>query len=474
MAVPFAFDEMKGTDGVLRPAYGELSRWLDEIPADVLDYRRREAELIFRRIGITFAVYGDSEAQERLIPFDVLPRILAAAEWDIVRAGLEQRVKAINFYVRDIYGRRDILKAGVVPEDLVFQNPVFRPEMNGTKVPHDIYVHIAGIDIVRVDAETFYVLEDNARTPSGVSYMMENRELMLRLFPELFARHRVAPVENYPDELLATLKSVAPTTASADPIVVLLTPGIYNSAYYEHSFLADKLGIELVEGRDLFVREQVVYMRTTEGPKRVDVIYRRVDDDFLDPLAFRPDSTLGVPGIMSAYQAGRVTLANAVGTGVADDKAVYSYMPAIMKFYLGEEPILKNVPTWRCREPDHLSYVLDHLDELVVKEVHGSGGYGMLIGPRSDKATIAAFRAKLKAHPKNFIAQPTLALSTCPTCVEEGVAPRHVDLRPFILTGRDRIRIVPGGLTRVALKKGSLVVNSSQGGGTKDTWVLDR
>ena len=474
MAVPFAFDEMKGTDGVLRPAYGELSRWLDEIPADVLDYRRREAELIFRRIGITFAVYGDSEAQERLIPFDVLPRILAAAEWDIVRAGLEQRVKAINFYVRDIYGRRDILKAGVVPEDFVFQNPVFRPEMNGTKVPHDIYVHIAGIDIVRVDAETFYVLEDNARTPSGVSYMMENRELMLRLFPELFARHRVAPVENYPDELLATLKSVAPTTASADPIVVLLTPGIYNSAYYEHSFLADKLGIELVEGRDLFVREQVVYMRTTEGPKRVDVIYRRVDDDFLDPLAFRPDSTLGVPGIMSAYQAGRVTLANAVGTGVADDKAVYSYMPAIMKFYLGEEPILKNVPTWRCREPDHLSYVLDHLDELVVKEVHGSGGYGMLIGPRSDKATIAAFRAKLKAHPKNFIAQPTLALSTCPTCVEEGVAPRHVDLRPFILTGRDRIRIVPGGLTRVALKKGSLVVNSSQGGGTKDTWVLDR
>jgi uncharacterized circularly permuted ATP-grasp superfamily protein len=341
-------------------------------------------------------------------------------------------------------------------------------------VPHDIYVHIGGIDIVRVDADTFYVLEDNTRTPSGVSYMLENREIMLRLFPELFSRHRVAPVENYPDELLATLKSVAPASANSDPSVVLLTPGLYNSAYYEHSFLAEKLGIELVEGRDLFVKDEFVYMRTTQGAKRVDVIYRRIDDDFLDPLAFRPDSVLGVPGLMSAYHAGNITLANAVGTGVADDKAVYSFMPAIVKFYLGGEPILKNVPTWRCREPEHLDYVLDHLEELVVKEVHGSGGYGMLIGPKAAKATIAAFRAKLKTQPKNFIAQPTLALSTCPTCVEEGVAPRHVDLRPFVLTGRDRVRIVPGGLTRVALKKGSLVVNSSQGGGTKDTWVLDQ
>jgi uncharacterized circularly permuted ATP-grasp superfamily protein len=341
-------------------------------------------------------------------------------------------------------------------------------------VPHDIYVHTGGIVIVRVDAEVFYVLEDNTRTPSGVSYMLENREIMLRLFPELFARHRVAPVENYPDELLATVKSVAPANSSADPTVVLLTPGVYNSAYYEHSFLADKLGVELVEGRDLFVKDDLVYMRTTQGPKRVDVIYRRIDDDFLDPLVFRPDSALGVPGLMSVYQAGNVTLSNAVGTGIADDKAVYSYMPAIVKFYLGEEPILRSVPTWRCREDEHLAYVLDHLEELVVKEVHGSGGYGMLIGPKADKATIALFRAKLKANPKNFIAQPTLALSTCPTCVEEGVAPRHVDLRPFVLTGRDRIRIVPGGLTRVALKKGSLVVNSSQGGGTKDTWVLDR
>jgi uncharacterized circularly permuted ATP-grasp superfamily protein len=345
--------------------------------------------------------------------------------------------------------------------------------MNGQDVPHDVYVHIAGIDIVRVNPENFFVLEDNARTPSGVSYMLENREIMLRLFPELFSRYRVAPVENYPDELLATLKSIAPPTVSAEPTVVLLTPGVYNSAYYEHSFLADKLGVELVEGRDLTVKDDVVHMRTTEGLKRVDVIYRRIDDDFLDPLVFRPDSALGVPGLMSAYQAGNITLANAVGTGIADDKAVYSYMPDIVRFYLGEEPLLKNVPTWRCRDSEHLAYVLDHIEELVVKEVHGSGGYGMLIGPKADKATVAAFRAKLKSDPKNFIAQPTLALSTCPTCVDDGLAPRHVDLRPFVLSGGDRVRIVPGGLTRVALKKGSLVVNSSQGGGTKDTWVLD-
>ncbi|QFR32592.1 circularly permuted type 2 ATP-grasp protein [Ancylobacter sp. TS-1] len=468
-----AFDEMTNGDGSIRPAYAALSRWLSNVPPDVLDYRRKEAEFIFRRIGITFAVYGDSDAQERLIPFDIIPRILTGTEWRRMSRGLEQRVKALNLYLKDIYSRREILKAGVVPEDLVYQNPAFRPEMNGQKVPHDLYVHIAGIDVVRVDADTFYVLEDNARTPSGVSYMLENREIMMRLFPELFADNRVAPVENYTDELLATLKSVAPHSASSDPAVVVLTPGIYNSAYYEHSFLADKLGVELVEGRDLFVRNDVVYMRTTEGPRRVDVIYRRLDDDFLDPLTFRPDSALGVPGLMSAYNAGNVTLTNAVGTGVADDKAVYSYMPDIIRFYLGEEPLLKNVPTWRCREPDHLKYVLEHLSELVVKEVHGSGGYGMLIGPRADKAQIELFRAKLKQDPNNFIAQPTLALSTCPTFVDEGIAPRHVDLRPFVLTGSDRVRIVPGGLTRVALEAGSLVVNSSQGGGTKDTWVLE-
>ncbi len=414
------------------------------------------------------------KSTERLIPFDVIPRIISSAEWDVLKRGLEQRVRAINLYLNDIYGQRAILKAGIIPEDLVFQNPQFRPEMNGQKVPHNVYVHIAGIDIVRVDEKTFYVLEDNARTPSGVSYMLENREIMLRLFPDLFSRYRVAPVENYPDELLATLKSVAPTTASSDPTVVLLTPGIYNSAYFEHSFLADKLGIELVEGRDLLVKNGIVYMRTTEGPKRVDVIYRRVDDDYLDSLAFRPDSELGVPGLMSAYLAGQVTLANAVGTGVADDKAVYSYMPEIVKFYLSEEPILNNVPTWRCREPTHLSHVLEHLDELVVKVVHGSGGYGMLVGPAASKAELASFRARIEANPNNYIAQPTLALSTCPTLVDKGVAPRHIDLRPFVLTGRDKIRIVPGGLTRVALQNGSLVVNSSQGGGTKDTWVLDR
>jgi uncharacterized circularly permuted ATP-grasp superfamily protein len=468
-----AFDEMRGHDGGVRPAYSELSRWLEEVPADVLDYRRREAELLFRRIGITFAVYGEADAQERLIPFDVIPRIISGPEWRLLETGLKQRVKAINMFIKDIYGERDILRAGIVPDDLVFRNPAFRPEMSGQRVPHDIYVHIAGIDIVRVDADTFYVLEDNARTPSGVSYMLENREIMMRLFPELFSRHRIAPVENYPDELLATLKSVAPHSAVREPNVALLTPGVFNSAYYEHSFLADKLGVELVEGRDLIVKNEIVYMRTTQGLKRVDVIYRRIDDDFIDPLTFRPDSILGLPGLMSAYQAGNVTLANAVGTGIADDKAVYSYMPQIVKFYLDEEPILKNVPTWRCREEEHLAYVLDHLPELVVKEVHGSGGYGMLIGPTASKIAIEQFRAKLKTAPKNFIAQPTLALSTCPTCVDAGVAPRHVDLRPFVLSGRDKVRIVPGGLTRVALKAGSLVVNSSQGGGTKDTWVLD-
>jgi len=469
-----AFDEMTLEDGTIRPAYDDLAHWLSSAPRELLAHRRDEAELLFRRIGITFAVYGDKDGAERLIPFDIIPRILAASEWTVLRRGLEQRVRAINAYIKDVSGNREIVRAGIVPEDLVFSNPAFRPEMAGQRVPHDVYVHIAGIDIVRVDPETFYVLEDNTRTPSGVSYMLENREVTMRLFPEVVARHRIAPVENYTDELLATLKSVAPRSAPADPVVVLLTPGMFNSAYYEHSFLADRLGIEIVEGRDLFVRDDTVYMRTTEGPRRVDVIYRRIDDDFLDPLAFRPDSALGVPGLMTAYQAGNVTLTNAVGTGVADDKAVYSYMPEIVRFFLGEEPILKNVPTWRCREPEHLAYVLENISDLVVKEVSGSGGYGMLIGPHATKEQIADFSARLEAEPFGYIAQPTLALSTCPCFVDQGIAPRHVDLRPFVLTGSDKIRIVPGGLTRVALKEGSLVVNSSQGGGTKDTWVLDR
>ncbi len=468
-----AFDEMNGANGALRPAYEALADWLKDMPPEALEYRRQEAELLFRRIGITFAVYGDAEAQERLIPFDVIPRILSGKEWSQLERGLKQRVRALNMFLRDIYHGRDILRAKLIPDDLIFQNPVFRPEMNGQNVPHDVYVHIAGVDIVRVGANDFFVLEDNARTPSGVSYMLENREIMMRLFPDLFARHRVAPVESYTDELLAALRSVAPATSAAEPTVALLTPGVYNSAYYEHSFLADKLGVELVEGRDLIVKNDEVFMRTTEGLKRVDVIYRRLDDDFLDPLTFRPDSVLGVPGLMSAYMAGTVTLANAVGTGIADDKAIYSYMPDIVRFYLGEEPILKNVPTWCCRQKDDLGYVLAHLNELVVKEVHGSGGYGMLIGPAATKDQIETFRAKLTRQPENFIAQPTLALSTCPTATRSGLAPRHVDLRPFVLTGSDEMTVVPGGLTRVALKEGSLVVNSSQGGGTKDTWILD-
>jgi uncharacterized circularly permuted ATP-grasp superfamily protein len=473
MTAPVAFDEMRGADGDVRAGYNKIGRWLDNVSLEYLAQHRTEAEHFFRRIGITFAVYGDKEGTERLIPFDIIPRVLTSQEWDRLVRGLTQRVNALNAFIKDVYHGGEWRKAGIVPEDLVLRNPAFRPEMTRIRTPHDIYVMIAGIDIVRVDADTFYVLEDNARTPSGVSYMLENREAMLRLFPELFAENRVRPVENYTDDLLATLKSVAQPTASADPTVVLLTPGPFNSAYYEHSFLADKLGIELVEGRDLFVRGNVVYMRTTEGPQRVDVIYRRIDDEFLDPLAFRPDSILGVPGLMAAYRSGTVTLANAVGTGVADDKAVYSYMPEIVRFYLGEEPILKNVPTWRCREPDALAHTLAHLNELVVKEVNGSGGYGMLVGPKSDKKTIAAFAEKIRANPANYIAQPTLALSTVPTFVEEGIAPRHVDLRPYVLSGAHGVRVVPGGLTRVALKKGSLVVNSSQGGGTKDTWVVE-
>ncbi len=468
-----AFDEMNGTSERCRDPYRKLADWLSGIPDDLLDQRLSEAELLFRRIGITFAVYGDTRSEERIIPFDVIPRILTGSEWGRLANGLEQRVKAINAFLTDVYGNQEIIKAGIMPPELIFANPAFRPEMMGRKVRGNVWVPISGIDIVRIDAETFYVLEDNARTPSGVSYMLEDREVMMRLFPELFARYHVRPVENYPEELLATLQSIAPESAPSEPTIALMTPGPYNSAFYEHSFLADKLGVELVEGRDLIVRDDHVYMRTTEGLQQVDVLYRRVDDDFLDPLTFRPDSALGVAGLMSAYEAGNVSLANAVGTGIADDKAIYSYMPEILKFYLGEEPILKNVPTHRCREPETLAYVLDNLDSLVVKEVHGSGGYGMLIGPAADSAARAEFAAKLKAEPDNFIAQPTLALSTCPTCVESGLAPRHVDLRPFVLTGTDKVRIVPGGLTRVALNEGSLVVNSSQGGGTKDTWVVN-
>jgi len=468
-----AFDEMHGDGSATRDPYGRVAQWLAETPDDYLQTRRAQAELFFRRIGITFAVYGDAEADERLIPFDIVPRILSRAEWRRLEAGLVQRVQALNAFLRDIYGPREILRAGIVPEELILRNPQFCLPAIGIEPAHGVYTHIAGIDIVRTGPDQFYVLEDNARTPSGVSYMLENREVMLRLLPELFDRHRVAPVDDYPEELLATLRSVAPPRCKDAPTVAVLTPGFHNSAYYEHSFIADKLGVELVEGIDLSVSDDVLYMRTTEGPRRVDVLYRRVDDAFLDPLVFRPDSMLGVPGIVAAQAAGNLTIANAIGTGIADDKAIYSYMPEIVRFYSGEEPLIENVPTWRCREPEALSYVLDHLAELVVKEVDGSGGYGMLVGPHASTAERDDFRAKLKATPDKFIAQPTLALSTCPTLADTGIVPRHVDLRPFVLTGAKGTCIVPGGLTRVALKPGSLVVNSSQGGGTKDTWVLD-
>jgi len=468
-----AFDEMHGDGSATRDAYARIAQWLAETPDDYLQTRRAQAELFFRRIGITFAVYGDAEADERLIPFDIVPRILSRAEWRRLEAGLVQRVQALNAFLRDIYGPREILRAGIIPEELILQNPQFCLPAIGIQPAHGVYTHIAGIDIVRTGHDQFYVLEDNARTPSGVSYMLENREVMLRLLPELFDRHRVAPVDDYPEELLATLRSVAPPRCKDAPTVAVLTPGFHNSAYYEHSFIADKLGVELVEGIDLSVSDDVLYMRTTEGPRRVDVLYRRVDDAYLDPLVFRPDSMLGVPGIVAAQAAGNLTIANAIGTGIADDKAIYSYMPEIVRFYSGEAPLIENVPTWRCREPDALAYVLDHLAELVIKEVDGSGGYGMLVGPHASTAERDEFRAKLRATPEKFIAQPTLALSTCPTLADTGIVPRHVDLRPFVLTGAKGTCIVPGGLTRVALKPGSLVVNSSQGGGTKDTWVLD-
>lgn len=471
MKPPVFFDEMHSGGGGVRPAYARYADWLHSVPQEILQQRHDQANSLFRTVGITFNVYGEDGGVERLIPFDIVPRILSPEEWAIVESGVIQRVEALNAFVADVYNDQEILRSGVVPAELVLCNDAFRPEMLGLAVPRAIYAHVSGVDIVRVDAETFYVLEDNARTPSGISYMLENRQAMMRLFPDLFGTHAVAPVSHYPELLQDTLRAVAPRGVD-DPTVVLLTPGQYNSAYFEHAFLAQEMGIELVEGQDLFVDDGDVFMRTTRGPKRVHVIYRRVDDDFLDPLAFRRDSALGVPGLMAAYRLGRVTVCNAVGSGIADDKAIYAYMPEIIRFYLGKAPILNNVPTYTLRKPDDLAYALDHLPELVVKEVHGSGGYGMLVGPAATREEIAAFRAKILAQPDGFIAQPTLALSTCPTFVDQGIAPRHVDLRPFVLSGKTT-RVVPGGLTRVAMRKGSLVVNSSQGGGTKDTWVLE-
>ncbi len=463
----------------VRAHYEGYAKWLARQSHEVMRARRDEAEMIFRRVGITFAVYGakdeDGSGTERLIPFDLIPRIIPAHEWASMQKGLVQRVTALNRFIHDVYHDQEIIKAGLIPAEQILKNAQFRPEMMGVNVPNNVYSHIAGVDIVRAPNAQgegeYYVLEDNLRVPSGVSYMLEDRKMMMRLFPDLFSQHRVAPVAHYPDLLLETLRASSPAT-TAEPTVVVLTPGMYNSAYFEHAFLAQQMGIELVEGQDLFVKDSFVYMRTTRGPKRVDVIYRRVDDDFLDPKAFREDSTIGCAGLLDVYRAGHVSICNAVGTGVADDKSIYPYVPQMIEFYLGEKPILSNVPTYQCRKSDDLKYVLANMKDLVVKEVHGAGGYGMLVGPASTSAEVEDFKKAVMANPDGYIAQPTLSLSSCPTYVESGIAPRHIDLRPFVLSGKE-VQMVPGGLTRVALKEGSLVVNSSQGGGTKDTWILE-
>jgi len=465
---PF-FDEMLQPDGTHRGHYDAYWHWLQQADQQAIEQKKQEAELLFHRVGITFNVYGEEGGTERLIPFDSVPRIIPAGEWQWMDRGIRQRVTALNAFLYDIYHEQNILKAGIVPTEQVLANAQYQPCMQGINLHNNTYAHIIGTDMVRNSDGHYYVLEDNLRTPSGVSYMLENRKMMMRLYPDLFASQHIAPIERYPFYLLQTLRESTPVE---DPTVVVMTPGRFNSAYFEHSFLAQQMGVELVEAADLFVKQGAVFMRTTEGPCKVDVIYRRIDDAYVDPLAFRADSTLGVPGLLSVYRTGGVVLANALGTGVADDKSIYPYVPEMIRFYLSEEPILGNIPTWQCRDPVALSYVLANLEKLVVKEVHGAGGYGMLVGPKASKADIAEFRQRLMAMPHNYIAQETLALSTCPTFVDEGLAPRHIDLRPFALTG-DEIRLVPGGLTRVALNKGSLVVNSSQGGGTKDTWIME-
>ena len=462
---------MYDADGAVRPQYAAFADWLANTPAEQIAQNRQAADLLFHRVGITFAVYGETSGTERLIPFDIVPHIIPGAKWDEVSRGLKQRIAALNFFLHDVYHEQHILRSGKVPADKVLENSQFRPEMMNIDVPGGIYAHVAGIDLVKDSDGEYYVLEDNLRTPSGVSYLLENRKMMMRLFPELFAVQSIRPVDHYPDLLLETLRNAAPIGVD-NPTIVLMTPGNFNSAYFEHAFLAQQMGIELVEGVDLFVLDNTVYMRTTQGPQKVDVIYRRIDDDFIDPLAFRADSMLGVPGLMNAYRAGRVTLANAVGTGIADDKSLYPYVPEMIRFYLGEEPILKNVHTWQLSKPEDLEYVMAHLADLVVKEAQGSGGYGMLVGPTSTKDERERYRQRVLDAPERFIAQPTLSLSTCPTFTDKGLAPRHIDLRPYVLSGKN-VNFVPGGLTRVALREGSLVVNSSQGGGVKDTWIVD-
>ena len=470
MPQPPLYNEMFDADRSVRSHYSAFAEWLAETPQSRIAQNRHAADLLFHRVGITFAVYGEASGTERLIPFDIVPHVIPAAQWDTLGRGLRQRVTALNRFLHDIYHGQEIIQAGKIPAEQVNQNPQFRREMVGVDVPGGVYAHVAGVDLVRHSDGEYYVLEDNLRTPSGVSYMLENRKMMMRLFPELFAQQMIRPVDHYPDLLLETLRGMA---TRENPTIVLLTPGHYNSAYFEHAFLAQQMGIELVEGADLFVLNNTVFMRTTQGPQKVDVIYRRIDDDFLDPLAFRPDSMLGVPGLLAAYRAGRVTLANAIGTGVADDKSMYPYVPEMIRFYLGEEPILKNVPTYVLRKKDDCAYVLAHLEELVVKEAQGSGGYGMLVGPTASRDERERYRQRILDAPERYIAQPTLSLSCVPTFCGDTLADRHIDLRPYVLSGAGNVTFVPGGLTRVALREGSLVVNSSQGGGVKDTWVVD-
>ncbi len=469
-AIDGAFDEMFDREGVARDHYRELYQRLLELPAEELQSRQQAADLSFLHQGITFTVYGNDEGTERIFPYDLLPRIITSSEWSTVEQGLTQRITALNLFLRDIYNEGKILEQGVVPRDLVYSCKYYRRQMRGVRVPNDIYVAVVGTDLIRVDNGEFLVLEDNLRVPSGVSYMLANRQVMKYVFPRMFSSYGVRSIDHYGQALLSTLRALAPKRR-IDPNIVLLSPGVYNSAYFEHAFLARQMGITLVEGRDLLVHDNVLYMRTSAGLQRVDVIYRRVDDDFLDPLAFRPDSILGVPGLLNVYRAGNVGLANAIGTGVADDKAIYAYVPAIIRYYLGEDPILHNVETYLLADDTQRRHVLDNLERLVVKAVGELGGYGMLIGPHSTAAEREEFRRRINADPRNYIAQPTLALSRAPCFIDGLVEPRHIDLRPYILYG-DQVSIVPGGLTRVALRRGSLVVNSSQGGGSKDTWVL--
>ncbi len=464
-----AYDEMFAADGSVRPHCAALYARLAAIPPEELARRQLACEQSFLHQGITFTVYNDNRATERIIPTDLVPRIVTADEWAKIERGLTQRIAALNLFLKDIYSDCRVLKDGIIPRPMIYGSRHYRREMRGVNVPHDAYVNVCGSDLVRGQDGAFVVLEDNLRVPSGVSYMLANREVVRRAFPGIFGAASVEPIEHYPQELLATLRSLAPY--QEDVSIAVLTPGVFNSAYYEHAFLARHMGVELVEGRDLIVNDNIVYARTTSGLKRIDVLYRRVDDDFIDPLIFRSDSTLGVSGLFNAYRAGNVVVANALGTGVADDKAVYAYVPRLIRYYLAEDPILDNVETFLCREPQALQHVLDNLDRLVVKAVGESGGYGMLVGPHASTLEREAFAEKLKADPENYIAQPTIALSTSPTFVDGGIEARHVDLRPFILHGA-KTTIVPGGLTRVAMRRGSLVVNSSQGGGSKDTWVL--